>query len=126
MVLLALLLRDSHGLSAGGSGFLALVAYGITTFVVWLLYDFTQQYMSLGLLIVTGALLLSATAVVILLLAEAHEWAESLWLRQGRRQPLPLRQPQPRRPTAKSLDPCPHLQRTPRNGDRIAGCAGPA
>jgi exo-beta-1,3-glucanase (GH17 family)/cellulose synthase/poly-beta-1,6-N-acetylglucosamine synthase-like glycosyltransferase len=93
IVLLALLLRDSRGLSAGGSGFLALVAYSITTFVVWLLYDFTQQYMSLGLLIVTGALLLSATAVVVLLLAEAHEWAEALWLGQSRRQPL--RQPQP-------------------------------
>jgi exo-beta-1,3-glucanase (GH17 family)/cellulose synthase/poly-beta-1,6-N-acetylglucosamine synthase-like glycosyltransferase len=95
IVLLALLLRDSQGLSASGSGFLALVAYGITTFVVWLLYDFTQQYMNLGLLIVTGALLLSATAVVILLLAEAHEWAESLWRLHGRRHPLPLRQPQP-------------------------------
>ena len=95
IVLLALLLRDSQGLSAGGSGFLALVAYGITTFVVWLLYDFTQQYMSLGLLVVTGALLLSATAIVILLLAEAHEWAESLWRRHVRRQPMPLRQPQP-------------------------------
>ena len=95
ILLMALLLRDSHGLSASGSGFLAFVAYGIATFVVWLLYDFTQQYMSLGLLIVTGALLLSATAIVILLLAEAHEWAESLWQRHGRRRPPRLRQPQP-------------------------------
>ena len=87
IVLLALLLRDSQGLSAGGSGFLALVAYGITTFVVWLLYDFTQQYMTPSLLIVTGALLLGATAIVILLLAEAHEWAESLWRSGRRRQP---------------------------------------
>ena len=94
VVLLALLLRDSRGLSAGGSGFLALVAYGITTFVVWLLYDFTQQYMSLGLLIVTGVLLLSAAAIIVLLLAEAHEWAESLWWRQARRQSPLLRQAQ--------------------------------
>jgi len=88
VVLLTLLLRDSHGLSLTGSGFLALVAYGITTFVVWLLYDFTQQYMSLSLLIVTVALLLSSTAIVILLLVEAHEWAESLWRRRWRSQPL--------------------------------------
>jgi exo-beta-1,3-glucanase (GH17 family)/cellulose synthase/poly-beta-1,6-N-acetylglucosamine synthase-like glycosyltransferase len=94
IVLLALLLRDSQGLSAGGSGFLALVAYGITTFVVWLLYDFTQQYMTLGLLIVTGALLLGATAIVILLLAEAHEWAESLWRNNRRCQPSALCGPQ--------------------------------
>ena len=95
ILLLALLLRDSKGLSAGGSGFLALVAYGLTTFVVWLLYDFTQQYMNLGLLIVTGALLLGAAAIVILLLAEAHEWAESLWRYDRRRQSLPLPQIQP-------------------------------
>ncbi|MDJ0738642.1 MAG: glycosyltransferase family 2 protein [Gammaproteobacteria bacterium] len=92
IVLLALLLRDSRGLSAGGSGFLALIAYGLTTFVVWLLYDFTQQYMNLGLLIVTGALLLSAAAIIVLLLAEAHEWAESLWRRRDRQAPLPLRE----------------------------------
>ena len=101
VVLLLLLLRDSQGLSAGGSGFLALVAYGITTFVVWVLYDFTQQYMSLGLLIVTGALLLSAVAIIILLLAEAHEWAESLWRRQRRCQPLPLKESQPNAPLPK-------------------------
>ena len=34
---------------------LALIAYAITTFVVWLLYDLTQQYMSLGMLLVAGA-----------------------------------------------------------------------
>jgi cellulose synthase/poly-beta-1,6-N-acetylglucosamine synthase-like glycosyltransferase len=60
--------------------------------VVWLLYDFSQQYMSSGLLIVTGVLLLSATAIVIVLLAEAHEWAESLW-RRLRRRPAPSLRP---------------------------------
>ncbi len=89
ILLLALLLRDSRGLSAGGHGFLALVAYGITTFVVWLLYDFTQQYMTLSMLAVSAVLLLSALAVLIVLLAEAHEWAESIWLRKSRRTTLP-------------------------------------
>jgi exo-beta-1,3-glucanase (GH17 family)/cellulose synthase/poly-beta-1,6-N-acetylglucosamine synthase-like glycosyltransferase len=87
VILLAFLLRDSQGLSMGGSGFLAAIAYGTTTFVVWLLYDFTQQYMSLGMIAVTITLLLSALAIITLLLAEAHEWAEALWLRQWRRQP---------------------------------------
>ena len=86
VVLLAFLLRDSRGLSAVGSGFLAVTAYAIATFVVWLLYDFTQQYMSLGMILVSVTLLLSALAVVIVLLAEAHEWAEALWLRKWRRQ----------------------------------------
>lgn len=98
ILLLALLLRDSRGLSAGGRGFLALVAYGITTFVVWLLYDFTQQYMSLGMLLVAGALMFSALGVVTVLLAEAHEWAEAAWRRQWRRQPLPRPGPDDRLP----------------------------
>jgi len=87
VVLLALLMRDSHGLSASGRGFLAVVAYAITTFVVWLMYDFTQQYMNLAMLIVAGVLSLGALAILVLLMAEAHEWAEALWRRRSRRQP---------------------------------------
>jgi exo-beta-1,3-glucanase (GH17 family)/cellulose synthase/poly-beta-1,6-N-acetylglucosamine synthase-like glycosyltransferase len=93
VVLLGLLLRDSRGLSAGGRGFLALVAFGITTFVVWLLYDFAQQYMTAGMLLVSGALLLAALGVVTVLLAEAHEWAEALWMRQWRRRPRLMPRP---------------------------------
>jgi len=88
VVIMGLLLRDSRGLSTGGRGFLALVAFGLTTLVVWLLYDFAQQYMTGGMLLVSVALLFSALGVVIVLLAEAHEWAEALWLRQWRRHPV--------------------------------------
>jgi cellulose synthase/poly-beta-1,6-N-acetylglucosamine synthase-like glycosyltransferase len=49
--------------------------------------------MSLGMLVLAIALLFSALAVVVFLLAEAHEWAEALWLRQWRRQPVTRRQP---------------------------------
>ena len=87
--ILALMLRDSRGLSSGGAGFLALVAYAITTFVVWLLYDFAQQYMSAGMLAVSMVLFIAALGVIVVLLAEAHEWAEALWLKQWRRSPLP-------------------------------------
>ena len=89
VLLLAVLFRDSRGLSSGGRGFLALVAYAITTFVVWLLYDFTQQYMTPTMLAVAIALCLAAVGVVLVLLAEAHEWAEALWLKQWRRSPRP-------------------------------------
>ena len=87
--------RDSRGLSSGGRGFLAVVAYSITTFVVWLLYDFTQQYMSAGMLAVSIVLFFAALAVIVVLLAEAHEWAEALWLKRWRRAPLPLRPGRP-------------------------------
>ena len=56
VLILALLFRDSAGLSSGGRGFLAAVAYAITTFVVWLLYDYTQQYLTASLLAVGVAL----------------------------------------------------------------------
>ena len=93
VLILALMFRDSRGLSSGGRGFLAVVAYSITTFVVWLLYDFTQQYMSAGMLAVSIVLFFAALAVIVVLLAEAHEWAEALWLKRWRRAPLPLAQP---------------------------------
>jgi len=89
VLILALMLRDSRGLSSGGAGFLALVAYAITTFVVWLIYDFAQQYMSVGMLAVSVVLFIAALGVIVVLLAEAHEWAEALWLKQWRRSPLP-------------------------------------
>jgi exo-beta-1,3-glucanase (GH17 family)/cellulose synthase/poly-beta-1,6-N-acetylglucosamine synthase-like glycosyltransferase len=89
VLVLALMFRDSAGLSAGGRGFLALVAYALATFVVWLLYDFSQQYMTPAMLVVGLALFVSALGVALVLLAEAHEWAEAVWLRQLRRSPQP-------------------------------------
>ena len=91
VVLLALLFRDSAGLMPRGRGFLALVAYTITTIGVWLVYDFSQQYMTLPMLAVGITLLIAALGVVLVLLAEAHEWAEALWLHRWRR--LPRSQP---------------------------------
>ncbi len=87
VILLALLFRDSGGLMHRGRGFLALIAYAIATFVVWVVYDFSHQYMTTGTLVVGVLLLLAAMGVVVVLLAEAHEWAEALWLRRWRRAP---------------------------------------
>jgi exo-beta-1,3-glucanase (GH17 family)/cellulose synthase/poly-beta-1,6-N-acetylglucosamine synthase-like glycosyltransferase len=93
VLLLALLFRDSGGLSQRGRGFLALVAYAISTFAVWLVYDFTDQYMTWPTLIVGVLLMVGAVGVLIVLLAEAHEWAEAIWLRQWRRLPRPVATP---------------------------------
>ena len=92
ILILAFMFRDSGGLSSRGRGFLATVVYAIATFVVWLLYDFTQQYMSTTMLAVGVALLVAVLGVIVVLLAEAHEWAEALWLKQWRRAPLPRAQ----------------------------------
>ncbi|MEN8212776.1 MAG: glycosyltransferase [Pseudomonadota bacterium] len=85
IVLLALLFRDSSGLKPHGRGFLALVAFAITTFAVWMVYNFSQQYMTPATLAVGVLLLLFALGVIVVLVAEAHEWAEALWLKAPRR-----------------------------------------
>ncbi|MEJ2386443.1 MAG: glycosyltransferase [Chromatiaceae bacterium] len=87
VIILALLFRDSSGLGSSGRGFLALVAYAITTFAVWMLYDFSQQYLTPATLAVGVMLFVAALGVIVVLLAEAHEWAEALWLKQWRRAP---------------------------------------
>ena len=94
VMLLALLFRDSNGLSSGGRGFLAVIAYTITTFVVWLLYDYSQRYMSPAMLAVGVMLLISALGVILVLLAEAHEWAEAIWQRRSRRPGMPPTMPE--------------------------------
>lgn len=87
IIILALLFRDSGGLRPRGRGFLAVVAYAITTLAVWMVYHFSQQYMTPATLAVGVVLFLFAIGVIIVLLAEAHEWAEALWLGELRRIP---------------------------------------
>ena len=87
VITLVLLFRDSAGLKSWGRGFLALVAYSAATFAVWLIYDFTRLYMTLGGLVVAVLLFIAMLGVLVVLLAEAHEWAEALWLKEWRRAP---------------------------------------
>jgi exo-beta-1,3-glucanase (GH17 family)/cellulose synthase/poly-beta-1,6-N-acetylglucosamine synthase-like glycosyltransferase len=90
VLLLVLLYRDSSTLSPGGKGFLALITYAISTAAVWVVYDYTRQYMTPATVAVGLLLLIGGLGVLVLLMAEAHEWAESLWLKRWRR-PFPLR-----------------------------------
>lgn len=90
VITLVLLYRDSATLGSGGKGFLAIVIYLIATAAVWITYDYTRQYMTLPTVIVGIVLLLAVIGIILLLIAEAHEWAESLWLVKWRR-PFPLR-----------------------------------
>ncbi|MGQ9659868.1 MAG: glycosyltransferase [Thermochromatium sp.] len=90
VLLLTFLYRDSATLSKRGKGFLALITYAISTAAVWVIYDYTRQYMTPATAIVGVLLLIGGVGVIVLLMAEAHEWAESVWLRRWRR-PFPLR-----------------------------------
>ena len=90
LITFALLLIDSKHLGTRGRGFLALIAYAATTAAVWIIYDYTHQYLTFTSVVVGILLMLGMIGVIVVLLAEAHEWAEALWTKQHRRLFKPL------------------------------------
>src|SRR5204863_23970 len=80
LVVLGLLYLNSDSLRNRGRSFLAVVVYATATIAVWVIYDFTQQYMTLSSVIAGVLLLLGMLGVMLVLLAEAHEWAEAHWV----------------------------------------------
>jgi exo-beta-1,3-glucanase (GH17 family)/cellulose synthase/poly-beta-1,6-N-acetylglucosamine synthase-like glycosyltransferase len=85
LAVLGLLYLTSDSLQKRGRSFLALVVYAATTIAVWVFYDFTQQYMTVASVIAGVLLLLGMLGVILVLLAEAHEWAEAHWVDYRRR-----------------------------------------
>jgi cellulose synthase/poly-beta-1,6-N-acetylglucosamine synthase-like glycosyltransferase len=53
-------------------------------------YDFTQQYMTVSSVVSGVLLLLGMLGVILVLLAEAHEWAEAHWVNYRRRLGTPV------------------------------------
>src|SRR5579863_9642663 len=85
LALLGLLYLNSDALRNRGRSLLALVVYAATTIAVWVIYDFTQQYMTVASVIAGVLLMLGMLGVLLMLLAEAHEWAEAHWVEYRRR-----------------------------------------
>jgi exo-beta-1,3-glucanase (GH17 family)/cellulose synthase/poly-beta-1,6-N-acetylglucosamine synthase-like glycosyltransferase len=85
LVVLGLLYLNSDTLRNRGRSFLAVVVYAAATIAVWVIYDFTQQYMTVSSVIAGVLLLLGMLGVLLVLLAEAHEWAEAHWVQYRRR-----------------------------------------
>jgi exo-beta-1,3-glucanase (GH17 family)/cellulose synthase/poly-beta-1,6-N-acetylglucosamine synthase-like glycosyltransferase len=85
LALLGLFYLNSESLHARGRSFLAVVVYATATLAVWVIYDFTQQYMTVSSVIAGVLLLLGMVGVMLVLLAEAHEWAEAHWVNYRRR-----------------------------------------
>jgi exo-beta-1,3-glucanase (GH17 family)/cellulose synthase/poly-beta-1,6-N-acetylglucosamine synthase-like glycosyltransferase len=82
---LTILLIDSSGLQQRGRIFLAILTFFIASFFVLIGYDYSLQYLSwfeglMGILLTFGAL-----TVFLILLVEAHEMAEAMWVKQRRR-----------------------------------------
>jgi exo-beta-1,3-glucanase (GH17 family)/cellulose synthase/poly-beta-1,6-N-acetylglucosamine synthase-like glycosyltransferase len=87
----ALLLIDAQKLTHHGRGFLAIIAYALATAAVWIIYDYAQQYLSLSAIVVGILMLIGMIGVIVVVLVEAHEWAEALWVKERRRQFIPGR-----------------------------------
>ena len=83
--LLWLFYFHSRTLRNRGRSFLALVVYATATLLVWTINDFSQQYLTVGNVLVGAVLLVGMVGVIAVLLAEAHEWAEAHWVTSHRR-----------------------------------------
>ena len=101
-----LLLIDSSALRQRGRTFLAVVSFVCASILVWIGYDYSQQY-STWFSITVGVLLgIGALGVVIVLFTEAHELAEAVWTRKRRRLFLPVTDADAYRPKVSIHVPC--------------------
>jgi len=82
--LFMLLVVDSRALKVRGRGFLASVAFSASTGGVLIVYSYSRQYFTFQTVVVGLVLILGLLGILIVLLAEAHEWAEGMWAVQDR------------------------------------------
>jgi exo-beta-1,3-glucanase (GH17 family)/cellulose synthase/poly-beta-1,6-N-acetylglucosamine synthase-like glycosyltransferase len=85
VIMLTLLLSDSCTLRRRGRSFLAVIAYMAATAAVLIVYDYIQQYLTFGTVVVGITMFAGMFGVILVLLTEAHEWAEALWVTGRRR-----------------------------------------
>ncbi|MCU1729871.1 glycosyltransferase [Pseudomonas sp. 7P_10.2_Bac1] len=103
---LALLLIDGSALRQRGRTFLTFTAFLCGSALVWIGYDYSQQYSTWFSLTVGFLLGLGALGVFIVLLTEAHELAEAVWIRKRRREFLPVESDNAYRPKVSIHVPC--------------------
>ncbi|MFP3517325.1 glycosyltransferase [Pseudomonas sp. SIMBA_077] len=103
---LALLLIDGSALRQRGRTFLTFTAFLCGSALVWIGYDYSQQYSTWFSLTVGFLLGLGALGVFIVLLTEAHELAEAVWTHKRRREFLPNDSDDAYRPKVSIHVPC--------------------
>jgi exo-beta-1,3-glucanase (GH17 family)/cellulose synthase/poly-beta-1,6-N-acetylglucosamine synthase-like glycosyltransferase len=79
IIMLGVFAVNSETLRAKGWGLMALVSFGTATVMVWIIYDYSQQYLTVTSIIVGFLLIVGMLGVITVLLTEAHEWAEAHW-----------------------------------------------
>lgn len=87
--LVLFLLMDSRNLKKRGRTFLVAIAFFASSVIIWVVYQHTLLYQDWISRMVGLLLMLGVMGVWLVILVEAHEWAEALWLRKHRRLLLP-------------------------------------
>ncbi|HCN44820.1 MAG TPA: beta-(1-3)-glucosyl transferase [Pseudomonas sp.] len=103
---LTTLLIDGSALRQRGRTFLTFIAFLCGSVLVWIGYDYSQQYSTWFSLTVGFLLALGALGVFIVLLTEAHELAEAVWTHKRRREFLPVQGDDAYRPKVSVHVPC--------------------
>ncbi len=106
VIVFAVLLTDSKHLGMHGRSFLAIIAYLVATVAVWVGYDYSKQYLTTLSIVVGLLLVIGMIGVFVVLLAEAHEWAELHWSKFRRRPFVPLLVPAAELPFVSIHVPC--------------------
>ncbi|NIF16198.1 glycosyltransferase [Pantoea sp. Cy-639] len=106
MIALTVLLIDGSALRQRGRTFLTFVTFLGGSMLVWIAYDYSQQYSTWFSLTVGVLLALGALGVFIVLMTEAHELAEAVWIHKRRREFLPVQADSAYRPKVSVHVPC--------------------
>ena len=91
LLMLGVFYMHSGSLRTRGRTLLAIVVYSAATGSVWVIYDYTQQYLTPTSIVVGSLLILGMLGVIAVLFAEAHEWAEAHWAGAHARLLIPSR-----------------------------------
>jgi exo-beta-1,3-glucanase (GH17 family)/cellulose synthase/poly-beta-1,6-N-acetylglucosamine synthase-like glycosyltransferase len=83
-LLLGMFYMNSRTLGTPGRSLLAIVVYAVSAAAVWIIYDYSQRYLTFTSVLVGTLMILGTLGVIAVLLAEAHEWAEAHWARRQR------------------------------------------
>ncbi len=87
----AILLIDSHTLGKRGRSFLGVMVFSAASGAVWVVYDYASQYLTVGTVLVGLVMMCGMIGVIVVLLTEAHEWAEARWIVRWRRPFKPVK-----------------------------------
>ncbi|WP_323389238.1 glycosyltransferase [Myxococcus qinghaiensis] len=103
---MTLLLIDGSALRQRGRAFLTFTSFLCASALVWIGYDYSQRYSTWFGLLVNVLLGLGSLGVFIILLTEAHELAETVWIPKRRREFLPVLSDNAYRPKVSVHVPC--------------------